>query len=160
MSPEPVHIPIPGLVPVVEILSQTTALTLATIDDDGSPRATPLFFATDDRLWLYFLSEAGTQHARNLLRDAHAAAALFPPASDWREIRGLQIKGNVSRIEQGERKEALAIYADRFPFVADLAGTIDLSEVFRLTPSWIRLIDNRRGFGFKQDWRLPWPGVR
>jgi hypothetical protein len=26
--------------------------------------------------------------------------------------------------------------------------------MFCLAPSWIRLIDNRRGFAFKQEWTL------
>ena len=155
MSAGHVPSPEPDLAPAVEIITETTALTLATLDEDGWPRATPLFFAADDRLCLYFLSEAGSRHSQNLAREPRAAAGLFPSVSDWREIRGLQIQGTVSPLAGAEREEALALYARRFPFVADLVDAVHSSEVFRLTPSWIRLIDNRGGFAFKQEWTLP-----
>jgi uncharacterized protein YhbP (UPF0306 family) len=82
------------------------------------------------------------------------AAGVFPAVDDWRAIRGLQIKGTVSPLKGAEREEALALYARRFPFTAALADATERSAVFRLTPTWIRLIDNRRGFGFKQEWTL------
>jgi hypothetical protein len=39
-------------------------------------------------------------------------------------------------------------------FITDLGDAVQHSEMLQLTPSWIRLIDNRRGFAFKQEWTL------
>jgi hypothetical protein len=141
--------------PVRDLLAETNALTLATLEEDGRPHATPLFFVADDRLNLYFLSEASSRHARNLTREAVAAAGLYPEVHDWREIRGLQVRGRVRLLRGAERERAMQLYAGRFPFVAELGDAVQLSEMLRLEPSWIRLIDNRRGFAFKQEWTFP-----
>jgi uncharacterized protein YhbP (UPF0306 family) len=154
MTHEPERARRPEFAPVVAVMAETTALTLATLDDDTSPRATPLFFAVDACLRLYFLSEPQSRHVKNLDRDPRAGAALFPAKKAWKEIRGLQIQGRVSRVSEPERRIALDLYAARFPFIAQLGEAVGLSEMFCLTPSWIRLIDNRRGFAFKQEWTL------
>jgi len=142
------------LSPILALLAETQALTLATHDPDGMPRATPVFFAFDDQATLIFLSERDAQHCRNLEREPFVAAALYPEVSDWRELRGLQIKGVARIVSTPDRKAALAIYAARFPFVDSLADIIDRSEIYDLRPHWVRLIDNRRGFGFKREWTL------
>ena len=59
----------------------------------------------------------------------------------------------VERIEPGPAWEAAwAAYVRKFPFVAELRALIDASWLLALRPTWIRLIDNRRGFGFKREW--------
>jgi uncharacterized protein YhbP (UPF0306 family) len=127
---------------------------LSTIDPDGSPRATPVFFAFDERATLFFLSERDTPHSHNLERQPSVAAALYPEVSEWRELRGLQIKGLASAVPASDKAPALAVYAGRFPFVSDLKEVVALSQVYRLQPKWVRLIDNRQGFGTKREWTL------
>lgn len=140
------------LSPILALLGETRALTLATLDPDGRPRATPLFFAFDDRTSLVFLSEPDTQHCLNLERDPSAAAALYPEESDWRFLRGLQMKGLASVVPASDRDEALALYTARFPFISDLPQPVSQSQVYRFHPTWVRLIDNRHGFGYKREW--------
>lgn len=142
------------LSPILDLLSETQTLTLATLDPDGGPRATPLFFAFDDRASLFFLSERDTQHCRNLEREPSVAAALYPEVDDWLELRGLQIKGLAFPIAASERQAALACYTARFPFTDTLTEIVSESEVYRLRPRWVRLIDNRKGFGHKREWTL------
>jgi len=146
---------VPDLTPVLALLAETRSLSLATLDPDGRPRATPLFFAFDDQACLFFLSERETQHCRNLSRDSSAAASLYPEVADWHEIRGLQIRGFASVVPASEREPALALYTTRFPFAGELGGIVSLSEIYCLHPTWVRLIDNRQGFGYKREWNLP-----
>jgi uncharacterized protein YhbP (UPF0306 family) len=142
------------LSPILALLAETQALTLASLDPDGKPRATPLFFAFDDQATLIFLSERDTQHCRNLEREPFVAAALYPHVGDWRELRGLQIKGHASPVPSPDRETALAVYGSRFPFTDSLADVVGRSEIYHLRPKWVRLIDNRLGFGFRREWTL------
>ena len=41
------------------------------------------------------------------------------------------------------------------PFVIQLEPVVARNEMYAFAPSWIRLVDNRRGFGFKQEWTFP-----
>jgi uncharacterized protein YhbP (UPF0306 family) len=144
----------PDLSLILAILAETQTLTLATLDPDGLPRATPLFFAFNEKATLVFVSERDTQHCRNLERQPSVAAAVYPDVHDWRELRGLQIKGFASLVSPRDRDAAMALYASRFPFVDTLADVLGRSEAYHLRPSWVRLIDNRQGFGYKREWTL------
>lgn len=143
------------LTPILSLLTETRALTLSTLDPDGRPRATPLFFAFDEYAALIFLSDRETQHCHNLKRDPSVAAALYPEVGNWRELRGLQIQGLASVVPSDGRESALSLYSIRFPFVDALAEVVAQSEVYRLSPTWVRLIDNRQGFGYKREWTFP-----
>ncbi|MCJ7513227.1 MAG: pyridoxamine 5'-phosphate oxidase family protein [Anaerolineales bacterium] len=138
---------------LLELLEETPAFTLATLDPDGAPRATPLFFAADD-LALVFLSDPASQHSRNLQADPRCAASLYPAIADWRELRGLQLRGRARRLRETEAPRALQLYLRRFPFAADLAQAVEATAPYRFQPNWIRRIDNRQGFGFQQEWDL------
>ena len=139
----------PGVLEVLE----TTTLSLATAGPGGRPFATPVFFAADDDLGLIFFSDPDSLHVRHVIGRTEAAGTIYPATGDWMEIRGLQIAGAVERIHPGHTWErAWEAYVRKFPFVADLRPIVDASWLLVLVPSWIRLTDNRRGFGFKREW--------
>ncbi len=138
---------------LLELLKETPAFTLATLDPNGAPRATPLFFASDE-LALIFLSDPSSQHSHNLQADPRCAASLYPAITDWRELRGLQMRGRARHLTEAEAPHALELYLRRFPFAADLAAAVEGAAPYRFQPSWIRRIDNRQGFGFQQEWQL------
>lgn len=137
---------------VLSILSETEAMTLATIGSSGDPRATPVYFAFDDQLNLIFISDRHSLHSRNLDRDARAAVAIYPHIEDWRALRGVQMQGSARQVDPTERGRAQAIYQRRFPFVAAFSELIGDSSFYRFVPAWVRWIDNRRGFGFQEEW--------
>jgi uncharacterized protein YhbP (UPF0306 family) len=140
---------------LLALLEETHSLSLATLEPDGAPRSTPLYFAPDPQLRLIFLSDAKSRHARNLRRDSRASVSLYPETEGWREIRGLQMKGSVEPVPEQELDAALSRYKARFPFMARWRGLIANSTVYRFCPHWVRLIDNREGFGHKREWTRP-----
>ncbi len=128
------------------------ALTLATTGADGAPHAAAVYFAADERNRLYFFSEPESQHTRDLTANPRAAAAIQPHVSGWQEIRGLQLRGTVALVPEGaEWEHAWQVYQARFPFVAGLKEIIVKNSLYVFTPDWIRLVDNRRGFGYKEE---------
>jgi len=129
-------------------------MVLATRLPDGTPRATPVYFAADERLHLVFLSDADSVHSRNLAMSPSASAAMYPEERDWRKLRGVQMTGRARPLDGTEAHAARRTFARRFPFVAELASAMADSRIYEFTPAWVRLIDNRRGFGFQQEWSL------
>jgi uncharacterized protein YhbP (UPF0306 family) len=142
------------LEPVRTLLDETTAMVLATRMPDGNPRATPVFFAVDPSLRLLFLSDPKSVHCLNLARLSEASAALYPEEADWRRLRGVQMQGRATALAGTEADAARGVYAKRFPFVTQLAEALAASQIYAFHPTWVRLIDNRRGFGFQQEWSL------
>jgi len=138
-----------------DLLSLTT-MTLATTGPDGRPHAASVYFAADKNLRFYFFSDVESQHSRDIQDNPLAAVTLYPECKNWQEIRGLQMRGEVDRVAEGAAWQAAwQCYASKFPFVLDLESVIASNALFAFQPSWIRLVDNHRGFGFKQEWTLP-----
>ncbi|NOZ27399.1 MAG: pyridoxamine 5'-phosphate oxidase family protein [Chloroflexi bacterium] len=151
---------------IAKFLAVHTTMTLATVGPDGAPQAAAVFYAPDDRLNLYFLSEPDSRHARNLSLDPRVAATIHADGQDWRSITGLQIEGTAEQVKDArELAHATRTYAARFDFVAGLltgagegpatlVGPLARSRLYVLRPRWIRLIDNRVRFGHKEEWRV------
>lgn len=137
-----------------EDLWSLPALTLATASPDGEPHAAAVYFAASpDRRSLFFFSDPASQHSRDLESNPRAAVTLFPMVSDWREIRGMQMRGEARPVPTGEAwQQAWDLYAGKFPFVREMKAVIERNRLYEFRPGWYRRSDNRRGFGFKEEW--------
>jgi uncharacterized protein YhbP (UPF0306 family) len=140
----------------LEYLAAHHVMTLATHGDDGV-WAAAVYYAHDS-FDLYFLSAAGTRHARHFLLHSRVAAAIHENYADWRAIRGIQLEGVVTLLDGSERDAAVARYKERFPFVAtagELAAALSRVSWFRLSPTRFYYLDNGRGFGHREEVELP-----
>lgn len=130
-------------------------LTLATTGSDGEPHAADVYFAADENLNLFFFSHPASQHAQDILQNPRAAATIHPECLDWREIRGLQLRGNVSVVvDMVQWEQAWELYQHKFPFVAELSEVVIQNQLYIFKPEWVRLVDNRVNFGYKREWQL------
>lgn len=143
-----------SVAPLNELLAVST-LTLATVGSDGVPHAAPVYFAASPELNFYFFSDANSQHVRDIAHDPHTAAALYPACFDWRDIRGIQMRGLARLVNSpAEWESAWNLYQSKFPFVSALREIVARNQLYCFFPTWIRLLDNSRGLGFKQEWHL------
>ena len=140
---------------VVALLRAQSTLTLSTCDDDGWPQATPLFYHLHDDLRLYWFSSSRSAHSRHVLREPRVAVSVSWPTEQWREIRGVQMRGEVSIIAGQMRKKVTAAYCDRFHLGSMFGLAIMKSRLFGFQPSWIRYVDNAKGLGYKFEFDLP-----
>jgi uncharacterized protein YhbP (UPF0306 family) len=152
---------------LIAFLHHHDTMTLATIGPAGEPRAAAVFYAVDDNLDLYFLSDPDTRHGRNLDREPRVAATIQADGQHWQEITGLQIEGTAAVVEGAEEIARVArLFAERFDFLRsltdegdgsgplDLQGPLASSRFYLLRPAWFRLIDNTRGFGQQEELTL------
>ena len=118
-------------------------MTLAT-GGDGAPYATPLFYAYDGRRNCFvFASGTETAHAAQMQTDPAVAAAIYLETETVGKIRGLQLTGTVVCADDADR----GCYYGRFPYARALQPVL-----WRLEPAWMKLTDNRLGFGKKLVW--------
>lgn len=135
---------------VTALLNEETTLSLATTGEDGQACVAPLFYIVDKELSLYCLSSESSLHSLNLSRTPRAAATVYRNAKKWNEIRGVQLRGTVSRVAEQERRDALVkAYCERFKLGRVLRLAIRQSVLYALQPDFLRYIDNARGFGYK-----------
>lgn len=134
---------------------QLPVLTLATVGADGELHAADVCFAADESLNLFFFSDPASQHAKDIIQNPRAAATIHPECLDWREIRGLQLRGRVSIVTDARLwEQAWKLYQQKFPFAAELAEVVAQNQLYIFEPEWVRLVDNRVSFGYKQEWQL------
>ncbi|HLE53604.1 MAG TPA: pyridoxamine 5'-phosphate oxidase family protein [Anaerolineales bacterium] len=130
-----------------------STMTLATQCADGEPHAADVYFTSDEEVNLYFFSDPISQHGLDISHNPRAAVTIHPENPGWEDIRGLQMRGEVQWVEPGlEWDLAWERYAAKFPFVAGLKAVVERNQLFVFLPRWIRLVDNRRGFGYQEEW--------
>jgi uncharacterized protein YhbP (UPF0306 family) len=145
--------PVPATKTAADDLWSLPAMTLATTSREGLPSAAAVYFVSTPEQQLYFFSAANSRHSLNLAEKPRAAATIHPLVDSWQEIRGLQLEGRVRLVEPGQEWEtAWALYQKKFPFAADLKEVVAQNNLYLFEPDWTRLVDNQRGFGFKEEW--------
>ncbi len=136
-----------------ELLSLST-MTLATSGLNGEPHAAAVYFVAEE-LNLYFFSDGNSQHSQDLRENPRAAVAIYPEVWEWRDIRGIQMRGQVRTIAHGlEWQRIWEKYQQKFPFVKHLKAVVARNQLYGFQPAWLRWIDNRYGLGYKQEWTL------
>ena len=143
---------------IIGYLKAHRVMTLATSAGDA-PWAAAVFYVSRD-FAIYFFSDPKSRHCANVRRNPAASAAIHENYADWREIRGLQIEGTVEEVPAAEIPAMMSAYVAKFPFVRDLLTPEGLFRVggkmidvrfYTLVPSRCVLIDNRKGFGHREE---------
>jgi hypothetical protein len=133
-----------------------STLVLSTVNADGTPHATPLFYLAGDELELYWFSDASSQHSANLTRDCNVAVAVYASTEHWKEICGVQIRGTVGKITDRKiRRDITRRYCGRFQLGQIFRLALARCSLYVLWPSWIRYIDNSKRFGYRSEISLP-----
>jgi uncharacterized protein YhbP (UPF0306 family) len=138
-------------------------MTLGTVGPDGEPAVAALYYAHDESLRLYYLSSTRSQHAANIEDRARVAVAVYSNDGHWRQITGVQMRGNARRVVPTRIAYAVRLYASKFDFiaglfggdrsgVAELVGPVAQCRFYVVEPKWVRWLDNRVAFGYREEW--------
>jgi len=138
-----------------DFLGELSTLSLATVDENGQPHAANLYFAPDAHLNLYFTSNPKSAHARHVTHNPFVAATVYAPVTMWQRIKGVQLHGTCQPTDPGEFAIIWGVYREKFPFIDDVRDMVRSQTFYRLTPTWIRWIDNTVRFGHKVE--TDWP---
>jgi len=135
---------------ITALLREQNTLALATIDEKGQPCVAPLFYIADEELTLYWLSSETSLHTRNLKHASSAAATIYRPTENWKEICGVQLHGHVTVIADPTRRSAwIKAYSERFQLGAIFKAAISQCSLYALRPVFFRYIDNSKVFGHR-----------
>ena len=144
---------------ILDYIQAHNTMTLATSARD-IPWAATVFYASND-LRLYFFSVPESRHCENLAANSRVAVTIQEDYKDWREIKGIQLEGQVMHVDGIlEKGKAMIIYARKYPDVMKLFTDPD-SGIFHkaflkvkfycVVPERIFYIDNAQGFGKRQE---------
>ena len=135
-------------------LDNHTVLNLATAGPQG-PHAASVFYARR-AFELFWFSDAGTRHSRDLARAVGCAGTITDNAEDYSKIQGLQLQGVGEELsDPAEKQTGLETLMARYPFLSEFtkgaqAARMESISIYRFRPLSITWIDNSVSFGFKQ----------
>ncbi len=137
-------------------LATCRTASLATVSSDHTPHAANIQYVNDEHFQLYWVSEPNALHSQHLTRHPQTAATIYARDDEVDHLHGLQLHGSAQKIDGGSDQwhHAWDMYTQKFRFVAAMPQFRQLVEqqaFYCLTPTWLRWIDNRRGFGFKVE---------
>ena len=139
-------------------LSTWRTMSLATVDAQGHAHAANLQFVADDQLCLYYVSSLSSAHSEHIVIDPRVAATIYAHTDEHTQIHGLQLHGRCEQVVDVTQKQRIwELYVNRFDFITGnpmFESFLRSEEFFKVTPTWLRWIDNRRSFGFKMEQTL------
>lgn len=109
------------------VLDENILGVLATVNDDGTPWASPIHVVTDGEA-VYWFSSENTTHSRNSVNRPTVSLAVFSP-DESNGPTGVYFNGTVEKVPDEERSRIVALYANRagsFPPAFDGAAAYRL----------------------------------
>jgi nitroimidazol reductase NimA-like FMN-containing flavoprotein (pyridoxamine 5'-phosphate oxidase superfamily) len=135
---------------ILKLLDQHRIMTIATLRPDGWPQATTVGYVSDG-LTLYFLCGRDSQKAENLALDDRVSLTIDHDTSDIMAIAGLSMAGHAHAVrDRAEAAKILSMLPSRYPEQKSLPfpmPTPDEVSIFRVTPTFISVLDYSKGFG-------------
>ncbi len=135
---------------MVDFIREHHILTLAVVRDNIPYCATCYYAYLREENQFVFTSAHETRHIRDVVEGNNykVAGAIALETRIIGKIRGIQFTGIIRESEGDELKKARSAYLKRFP-VARLMPDLNL---WILIPEFIKMTDNRLGFGKKLIW--------
>jgi len=156
------------------ILDGNVLCSMATVTRAGRAHVNTAYYCFSNDLALYFLSDPGAGHCRNLSSNPSMAMTIFRSAQRWgRPDRGMQLFGTCREARGREAERAERLYGKRFPaytrWIAGrgrnaerLAAALRRYRFYRFVPARLKILDEAEFGGavfvtaaVRRDPRLP-----
>ena len=144
-----------------EVLDEQRYIVLGTIDADGRPRVSPVYFTAHRYTDLYWVSHPGTHHSANLTRDDRAAGVVYDSTLAPGVGQAVYVDGRAREIPADELDAHCAVAFDprrggRAFAPAELTGTADLRLWVLHVESWeVHIPAGHPTLGTGRDRRVP-----
>ncbi len=141
---------------LLAFLHRHQVLTLAVTTAPAQPHAAALFYAVDEQLRFYVVTDPETAHGQAMAAGKLLAGTIQADQQQWHQVQGVQFHARCEQLSSRARRKGWDLYTVRFPFLLTnpvLTSALAKTALWRITPDWIRLVDNRLGFGHKEEWR-------
>ncbi len=132
---------------ILKFVSRHHVLTLATCHKNEPYTASCFYTWSDDLQMFIFTSDPETRHASYLKVQKRAAGTIALETKIIGKIRGIQFTGDVFELENNELEIGRKAYLKRFPY-----AIVMKTHFWGFSPDFIKMTDNRLGFGKKIIW--------
>jgi len=138
---------------VLNFIAKHNTMSLSTVSDEGLPCSASLFYVNKGFIF-YFVSGISSLHSRNIASCPLVSITINKDYSDWRLVRGLQIRGRATEVGEVESLKVVSLYFEKYEFMNEVLNDGNISDdvrFYKVIPEIVRFIDNTRGFGHKEE---------
>jgi len=132
---------------IIKFFRKHHVLTIATTVNNEPWCANCFYVYLEDENSLVFTTGSDTRHGQEFFKNPRVAGSVVLETIVIGKIRGIQFQGDVSEPEGELLSKAKSAYLKRFP-VAALMDT----QLWIVKMTYIKMTDNRLGFGKKLIW--------
>ena len=131
----------------IRFIREHHVLTLATCVNN-QPYCCNCFYAyNEDQNYFVVKTNDNTRHNAEIEQNSKVAASIVLETKEVGKIQGLQITGQAAYCEHDELSPARKTYLSQYPYALAVPG-----EYLAIKPEFMKLTDNRFGFGKKLIW--------
>ena len=123
-------------------MDASTLCSLATVWPGGRAHINHMYFAWNRQFEIFWISDPGSRHSRNLAANSSAAITIYDSHQTWgRPDRGIQLFGTAGRATGAAVSRGNQAYRTRFPSYDSSA--LDAYPVYRFCPAAMKLFYER-----------------
>jgi nitroimidazol reductase NimA-like FMN-containing flavoprotein (pyridoxamine 5'-phosphate oxidase superfamily) len=143
------------------VIEANKYLTLGTVDADGLPWVTPVYFTPDGHSDFYWASSPEALHSKNIAITPDVSIAIFDSSVRIGGASAVYLRARASVVPDDELDACAALYTSRYPElraygVNELRAPADLRLYrARATAHWILVRGSDPDFGTGIDSRRP-----
>ncbi len=133
---------------IIDFIKDHHVLTLATSNDNIPYCANCFYVYLEDENVFVFTSDNDTKHVQDALKNNVVGGSVVLETSTVGKIQGIQFNGTMYLPKDELKKKANRSYMTKYPF-----AMLMKTQLWVLDLDFIKLTDNRLGFGKKLIWR-------
>ena len=134
---------------IVDFINEHHVLTLATAVENNPWCANCFYVYLAEENCFVFTSDDNTKHINDVFVNGNVAGSVVLETKTIGKIRGIQFRGTMKKPEGNLAVIAKRAYLKKFPF-----AVLMKTSLWVLYPNYIKMTDNRLGFGKKLVWKI------
>jgi uncharacterized protein len=135
---------------ITDFIREHHVLTLAT-SGNNTPWCAHCFYAyLEEENLLVFTSDEETRHIKEVRKNPEVAGSIVLETKIVGKIQGIQFRGTMEKPIGTLLKKTRSAYLKRFPYAILMHTSLWIIKLH-----YIKMTDNRLGFGKKRIWQLP-----
>lgn len=133
---------------IVNFVQKHHVLTLATCSEEKPWCANCFYVYLQDENCFVFTSDDNTKHIRDSEQNPNVGGSVVLETEAVGKIQGIQFSGTMERPSKELKVKVKKAYLNRFPY-----AVLMKTSLWVLYPNYIKMTDNRLGFGKKLIWQ-------
>ena len=129
---------------MLNFINEHHVLSLATIGEQILSSCSLFYLFIEDETCFLFASDEATEHIKNIKQNPSVSAAIYNETIEINEIKGLQIRGTVSKAEVKHEE----LYVIKYPYAKEVKN----KTIWKLSATALKYTDNSVGFAQKEVW--------